>query len=378
MRYVWPFKIREPLIESLEWATDVFRAKAGEQRLALRTSPRRIFSFDHVFTDQEYSYARTLIRLGQGADGFYVPDWSQPLRLGSVSAGTGIPITEDVSYLDIGERALLWGSKTQYEVVEYVDDSNGPKLAEVQGSYSDARLVPLWEGFAPEGLSTARGGARISISSIEFIVTENEDLSDSDYPQYREHDVVTTCPVIGSGDFSENIVWPVTTFDNLSSSPYYLRQRSMPDNMFQMRWHEFSRRDIWELRRWLHSRRGRQKVFWLSSRAKDLEPADDISGTTVTVFSTVGLRPPPYDIDVTENDGTSSYRQVTDVVAGTPIGGRQTVDLTIDSSLAVSLSDIKRISYLRCARFDSDRIELEHGAAAGTSVSVPCIEVPVP
>jgi hypothetical protein len=145
-----------------------------------------------------------------------------------------------------------------------------------------------------------------------------------------------------------------------------------------MRWHEFTRTAIWDLRKWLHTRRGRQTAFWLSSRGKDLTPAAGISGTTITVFSDIVSRPAPFDIDITDTSGNSSYRQVSDSVAGSPVNGRPTVDLTINSTLTLSLPEIKQISYMRCARFDADRIELEHRASAGTAVQVPCIEVPVP
>lgn len=376
---VWPFKQVGDIIESLEWLTDVFRAKSAEQRIALRSEPRRIYNISHILDDRSYAAARALIRLNQGADGFYIPDWPQSSRIGPVSSGSSVSLSVDLSYVHMGAAAILWESSDLFEQVDITNDSNGVTLATVVNNYSDARLVPVFLSHCPQGLSTSRGAAQINRCSAAFNVYENSDLASTSYPQYRSHDIMTSCPIIGSGDFSEDIGWPVSAFDNQTSIPHYLQQRTIPDMQYQMRWHEFTAQSKYELRQWLHSRRGRQKVFWLSSRAQDLEPAAAISGTTATIYTPPGLTAlgqNPFDIDITDTAGTSNYRRVTSYSTGTPVNGRDTLDMTIDSTLTVS--DIKRISFLRCTRFDADRIELNHTPGAGMSVQVPCIEVPEP
>lgn len=379
---VWPFKQRGDIIESLEWLTDVFRAKAAEQRIALRTSPRRIFNLAHLLDDREYSAAQAMMREAQAADGFMLPDWPQSIIIGPVSPGSGVSIDVDLTYTDIDSDAMLWESVDLFERVELTNDSNGVTLTTVVNSYTSARLVPLWAAQCPEGLANSRRPGQINECSVEMHVTDNNDLALSDYPQYRGHDVMTSCPVIGAGEFAEELGWPVSAFDNQTGVPYYLRQRSIPDMQYQMRWHSFTGQEAYELRQWIHSRRGRQKVFWMSSRARDLEPAATISGTTVTVYALPGIvgvgRTTSFDIDVTSLAGVSSYRRVSSATTGTPIAGRSTMDLTIDSSLSITLANIKRISFLRCTRFDADRIELVHSPSAGVSVQVPCIEVTEP
>jgi hypothetical protein len=376
---VWPFKQRGDVIESLEWLTDVFRAKAGEQRIALRTAPRRIFNLSHLLDDREYSAAQAMIRQYQGNGDFLAPDWPQAIVVGAVSPGSGVSLSIDLSYTDMGADAILWQSADDFEQVQVINDSNGVSLTTVTGSYSNALLVPLWAAHCPEGLANSRTPAQINECSVAMYVYDNSDLGFSGYPQYRGHDVMTSCPIIGAGDFSEDIGWPLTAFDNRVGVPYYLRQRTIPDLQYQMRWHEFTGQDAYELRQWIHSRRGRQKVFWMSSRAKDLDPAASIAGTTVTIFTLPGItglgRSEAFDIDITTTAGASYYRRVSSATAGAPISGRGTINMTIDSSLSVTLSAIKRISFLRCTRFDADRIELNHSPSAGMSVQVPCVEV---
>lgn len=121
-----------------------------------------------------------------------------------------------------------------------------------------------------------------------------------------------------------------------------------------------------------------QKAFWLSSHGSDLTLAATIgaSDTVITVDKPTGMNTlsrTDFDIEVL-NGGTSYYRRVTGVATNTT----DTLDLTIDSSLGVEVANPNRISYLRCARFNADRIEIIHRAKGGMSVAVPCIEIPVP
>ena len=360
---VWPFKPKSELIESLEWLTDIFQAKAGEQRTAIRINPRRTFNLTHILNDYEYASARALISSEQG-NGFLVPDWTASVNVGAVSDPVSVPA-------GFPAKVMLWQSNSLYEAIDVVQDSNGNDIAEPVLTYTNARLVPLHVGYCPEGLSNDRGGARINQVSVAFTLYDTEDIGATSYTQYRGHDVIETCPVIGSGTFTESISWPLSTFDNQTSVPEYLRNRTIPDMSFMMRWHEFTAANILTLKQWIYSRRGRQKVFWLSSRGKDLEPVGSVSGTTLSVYDRPGLASlSGYDLDI---DG--EYRQVTNVAAGTPVNGRDTLDLTIAS---LTNSSIQRISFLRCARFNSDRIELLHRAAEGMAVQVPCLEVPVP
>lgn len=379
---IWPFPPRAEMIETLEWLTDVLRAKSAEQRFALRTAPRRTFNFTHLLSDYQYSAGRAMVRAAQGGVGFLVPDWGQLVALGPVSPASEVVLGVDLSYVDMGDQALLWESSARFERVSISVDSNGVTVGPVANTYRNARLMPLWPAQAPEGLLNSRAAGRVNEASIAMAVTANNDLSASTYEQYRSLDVMPDCPVVGSGQFEESVGWPVSVFDNSQGMPHYIRQRNVLDERFQMRWHKFTGSDAYTLRRWLHSRRGRQKAFWMSSRGRDFEPAAAVDGTTVTVFDLDGIaylgRDQVFDIDITSMSGASYYRRVTATAPGGNLAGRSTVEMTIDSSLTLALADIKRISVLRCARFDADMLLLRHRAASGMDVQVPCIEIPEP
>jgi hypothetical protein len=374
-RKVWPFKPRDPIVEGLEWATDVFRAKAAEQRIALRTQPRRVFQFAHVFRDEDANYARTLTRNAQGGDGFWVPEWMASQAVASVSAGSDVAISVDLSSVYYGQYALLWESSSKYEVIEVTQGSPENTLtADVAGSFTTPLIMPVWRGDSPDGLSIDRDPGRINTTVISFVLSDDFDIAASSYPSYRGHDVMSDPAVVGAGSLSESEAYPVSQIGSAVGDMRYLRQRDDIDYTFVMRWLTQTKAETYALRQWIHSRYGRQKAFWLSTRAKDLE-VHAISGTTVTVFNDILARPAGYDIDILSG-GTSYYRQVTAVAAGSDVGGRPTVDLTVNSSLPVSSAD--RCSYFICSRFDTDRIEMGHEAGVGTTIAVPCREVPVP
>lgn len=381
-REIWPFEPREEVIESLIWATDVFQAKAAEQRLALRTAPRRTFNYSHTLTDFEYAAARALVRSAQAADGFLVPDWTMAFSLGSVSPGVSVAVTDDLACYNFGTKALLWESLSKFEEVELTLDSVGVTIATVVNTYERGYLIPLWNALLIGSLTGERIGARFNQVSVEFTITENDDLGASDYSTYRGMDIMPDCPVIGSGSLEDEIAWPATMLDDGQNNIDTLRSRNIPNLGFRMRWHYFDTCDVWGLRRWVHSRRGRQKAFWMSTFGKDFEPAASISGTSVTTFALPGKsgigHTGTFDIEIKAKDGTSYYRRVVSATGGSPIGGRSTLVLDIDSSVTLALGDVDRISYLRSTRFNADRIEFLHRAQGGVQVQVPCVEVEEP
>jgi hypothetical protein len=316
-----------------------------------------------------------LIRNAQGGDGFWVPDWTQAATVSSITAGSDVAISTDLSSVQYGDSALIWESVYKYEVITVTQGSPENVLTgDVAGNYTTPYIMPVWRGDSPEGLSVERQPKNINSGAITFILSDDYDISASAYPTYRDNDLMTDVPVISSGTFTETEAFPVSQFGSSVGDMEYIRGRDLIDCTYQMRWHLFNQTELYALRQWLHSRKGRQKAFWMPTYAKDLE-VSSISGTTVTVFNDMLSRPSGYDIEIVSG-GVKYQRQVTASAAGTDVGGRPTVELTIDSSVPVS--DAERISYLICSRLDTDRVEITHENGAGSVISVPCREVPVP
>lgn len=362
------------MVESLEWATDVFQAKTAEQRAGLRSQPRRAFHFSHTFRDGAANAARSLVRAAQADGGFWVPDWPQAQAMAAVTPGAGVRLPVRLDYLALGDRALLWSSDRAYELVDVTVDSLGV-TADVARRYRTAQFVPVWAGDSPEGLSLTRLGAGLNAASLEWVLTESAALPAARYPQYRGHDVLADCPVLGGGTLDESTTYDLSTLDNWVGHPLYLRRRNDAVQTLQMRWHSVTDVDQFALRQWLYARKGRLKFFWLSSRARDFAPLG-LAGARLTVLDEGLVRPAPFDVELVIG-GVSHYRQVTAV--GTPAGTQATIALTLNTAVpGVTADQITRISMLYGVRHDADRVELEHAAGAGMAVQVPVREVPIP
>jgi len=189
------------------------------------------------------------------------------------------------------------------------------------------------------------------------------------YGQYRGMDVVDDCFVVAGGSFAESFKLSLQGFDNGTANPYYLLNRTLADVGFQVRWQSQDMAVMYDVIRFIHSRKGKQRAFWVSTKSKDLTSADGITGTTVSVTD-ITRDDVPFHIEIV-SAGTSYYREVTAIAENTD----GTYDLTIDSAL--TLSDVDRISFLICARFDSDSIEIRHEPTY-SSIQIPCLEIPEP
>lgn len=382
MPQVWPFPPLQGLSENLEWNTDIIETASVEQRIALRDLPRRSFQLRHNITELQYAAAQAYLRQDNE---FYIPDWGQGFFIGSLSPGSNtspISVPDNHFGFDLNSDVLIWESIDQFErtTIEDIDSNGNIILANVSDDYDMARLYPLLTGRSSE-LSVNRIGSRRAELSITMTSFSGPDLSESYYDTYRGLDVVTDCPVLSSG-LSEMHSWKFVTYDAGFGSPYSVRDRSLLDVSVSMRWITKNMLETYRLRKFLYRCKGRLKAFWMSSRGEDLSLYQSIgpSDTTITVRDYPNLvalgRDASFDIDITLTDESSYYRQVSSQSEG-PFGSR-VLDIGTSLGASVPLSNVKRISLLRCVRFDSDLITIDHLTKSKIQVYSGLKEVDIP
>lgn len=288
--------------------------------------------------------------------------------------------------LAAGQSVVLWNDALNYEVCTIESVAPSALVLEfVATPRAATRIYRVDQAHLAVELSISRPAGPTQYAAISFESPAVDIHAATTYAQYRGHDVLPMVPVAGGG-LPESLNWPIEVFDNGTGLVSTSRGRDLVDDKFMMRWlyREDEDAEIQSLRDWVASRYGRWLAFWQSSWQSDLVAAADIgsAATSLRVLSPSGatsLGRTAFDLEIVGPSATY-LRRVTNASAGPEVNGRPTFDLTIDSALGVAIAAVQfvRISYLRCARFDADRIEFLHVPGATVSVAVPCIEVPVP
>lgn len=376
---VWPFVPQTRFRESLEWLTDVLRAYSAEQRLALRLAPRQSLQHDYQLTPYQYSRAKAIAT--QWAHRVYgAPVWAEATRLGDVLVGV-TSLSFDTSNADYrpDDIVLVWENDEKFVAAETTtvsSDSIGLKLP-LDRSYANAYVMPMRFARTLNGTEFRRDAHDVVLARMNFLVTNNVDLGGSiDLPTHRGVEVMTDRSVVLS-DMSERILRAVDVFDN-GSGPIAVDQvRAYPERTETLSMDALDRAATWRMRRWLHSRRGKQRSFWLPSWNPDLIILEDVGSTG----SSITVRPIGYplyygitDIMVELVSGARLFARV--LSGSTDPDGNEVLALSSAFGTAFETSEIAFCCFMKHVRLDADRADIQHSYAGRASTSVAVTEVP--
>lgn len=366
-----------PVVEKLEWLTDVMLSHGGvEQRVGLRDAPRRALAYDLATLTRHQTNLLETMMLGWQARLWAVPVWTESQTLSaSLPAGSlSIPCQTDGYEFAANGLALLWAAHDRHEAVEITTvgaSSIALKTATLAPWPAGTRLYPIRLGRLPARQAFVRETARHLSGTVEFAFDDNAAVTPADtgdvYDGYRVYDGRTNWadPVevemvrqVDEMDYETGKAW----VDDLSGLAAMLKS---------WRWLFTSRAEIVAFRRWLAARGGRLVPFWSISQAVDMEVAAPIgAGDTSITIRNIGYRrflngrADRRHLCIRTLGGTRYYRRIT---ASSEINA-DTEQLAIDSALGVLLqpSDIHSVRFMHLSRLESDALEIEwhgHGAA---------------
>lgn len=374
---IWPFAPQEAVVESLEWKTDILRAKAREQRIALRQEPRQAFSFTHFMEPSQATRGRAMA-VGWAHRQFGVPVWPDATYVGTVPEGT-MSLQVDTSIADYreGETALVWKSDTEYSAVGIASVSSGTVTFKnpISTTLVGAFVMPL--RYARAGMfKMEKGGNGLIRTSVDFNVLYNKDLGASIGLPTLEGLEVLTDLMFKVGSFDETIEKKVTTIDNGFGFVVADALYSNTDQTFMVSWDFTNRVDQWRVRRWLHSLKGKQKTFWLPTTHNDLTlvlDAPDASQQSIVVKSIgYALYYSDHALRIKRKSGVVTYHKVT---GGTTDGVNDTLSFTAAIGTPVLRNDVESICFMHKVRLDSDRVEINHSNGTHSSIKVSVREV---
>lgn len=376
MAELWPFRPQAPVLERLAWLTDVMGSRTGEQRLKLRNVPRQSLDYDHRLDADQFSRAKAFVRRN-GAVLVDAPVWPEAAWLGAVAAdATSLSVDTTAADWREGGHLVVWESDSKFAVLEIDTVSSGSiALSDPVGiAFTRAEVMPVRSAYIADGLSIARGSTFVD-ASLSILVTDNVDLSASDYPQYESLDVVTERTIMVS-DISEHVVRSVEMVDNGFGPVALETRRNYADFGQALGFIENGPAAVWRRRRWLHSLGGKQKPFWLPAWNMDLSLQDPL-GSSDTVASVRSISPAATYVGrhvmVLLHDGTRFLRSITNAV---PDGDNDDITLSASLGQAVTAAEIASFCFLSKVRLDSDVVSIEHRDTGLSAVTVPVMESP--
>ena len=373
-------------LERLMWATDVLTARDGtEQRISLRTKPRRSLEFSILVGSADAALLDVLLSAWQ-ARVYALPIWPDKAVLtAAITAGsTVIPLTTtNLEYEADG--LLVIGT-----------DSRNTEAAEVLSVASNAVTLkqPLLQTWPAGAFVTPARTARLRVTQSVSRVT------DAIARARLVFDIASTTAIAkqeSTTTFNSTPVWiarpnrvrdidadyqrlaevldfetGITAVDDHAARPFVRRSF---DYLFK------NRAEIAAFRGWLAARLGRLTAFWHPTWEASIVPTKKIlSNQTVMTVASRGyalyFNPMPGRTEAAflHKNGTWHFRTITSFGAG--ITGDEEV-MTINQSFGFDANpeDWIAIYFLEKTRLDADQIEINWQTDSVAEVSLPMLSV---
>lgn len=373
MLFTYPPNWSAPVVERLEWLTDVFEAHdSREQRTALRSMPRRTLSY------QLYAHAGAAQRLDgllwrHQAHRVLLPIWTDPQRLrAELPAGADTIPAVTAGYGFGGQAVLMHAGASEVVEIAGLDVAGLQLAAGTQSAWpAGSLLYPLQSARMGADVNLQRLTAGLVIGVIEF---ELEPVATTPAPSsavYRGLEVSTWQP-----DWSAAV--PAGYLRKIQRLDYELGAvqiddlAGLPTTVRTHRHVLANRTAIAAWRGWLHARAGRLAEFWQPQWQLDLTQAAPIAANAPQLVvraldyaARYAADPGRRDIALRHRDGRWFYRRI---IAASSSGDTET--LTLDAPLGITAQpgDFPIITWLALSRLESDE-QLLSWHTAGVAVA---------
>lgn len=365
MLWTTPANWSTPIIERLEWRTDVLLAYNGsEQRIALRQTPRRYFEFGFLVPTLLERQKLEAAISANGSQSWDLPIWTDSTPCTSAVSNGDVVVYADTVGRDFvaGGKALLLATNGNTLIIN-ISTFTATQLnlsSAVVGAWPiETAVIPLRTAYLEQNQQISRFTGSAIYGVVRFLCDDISEWPTTTETEYRDYPVLTT-----SSNWSQDLTLDYQRkmqIVDFGVGGIYRDDESSMSVFIQS--HHFvldSRQKITDFRKFLYSRRGRLNALWIPTFMPDLSfvalssTALDITniGYTTLYNQAINRR----DIRIELTNGNVYYRRI---VASAVISG--TVErLTLDSVLGVSVTaaDVEKISFMMFGRLDTDAIEL--------------------
>lgn len=372
---LWPFWPRAPMQEMLDWLTDVIVAEdSTEDRAQMRVTPRQSLDMQFFIAPAWQPLAKNLLQ-GNRTRQWLVPFWPHVQNIGALDAGDW-SLTLPTEFVDLRDSGLLliWQSPLVWQIagIDRVTNATTVVLSQPTEAFTDAWVVPIRRAFTPRD-PVRRFSGRDSVAQIGFVIEENRQLSPAAPTQYLASDIYFEAGLLDGAESTEEMAGQFDLHDEALGRVAYdgpwLHNR--PSRQHKMMGDGLE--EAWDIREWLHRRAGRFRAFWQPTFEADLVPTSTGALTTALSVRSDGYLAHAADRTHIAVETAAGWlaRAITDAVQI----DADTVQLTLDTSLAIDAAAIKRVSWLGLRRLDADRVEINWIGGQVCQVSVPTLEV---
>lgn len=380
-----PHNWENGLDESLAWKTDVLVAHdRTEQRIQLRTLPRRAWDFRYLLSGAARRKFETWLGLRKTRY-LFSPVWRDEARTTAAIAKGSSTVPVQTAYLDFAvDRWLaVYDAWNHFEIRTIT--GMGTNYVSVDAAFMEdwpagTRVAPCRYGIGLEQRQVTRFTEEVGEYRLRF-----EALNESGMPAMATPELYRTiplCPAVPSWvDPEESWDNKWVRLDNDTGLIEYDIQSIEPVLRREAKFLLIGRPSIDQMLRFLFYCAGRLAPFWIAANDRGFELAVPAEAGAVTLviepidyeFALSGS-PARSHIELKTTDGAIIRRMIT-AVETLPSGFEQ---LTLDSGLPVAISrvSLNRCAWLEQCRLDSDALDLHWVTGDCVELTLPLVVLP--
>jgi hypothetical protein len=378
--YFWPFPTAQEITEVLEWRTDVLQSRAGEQRIALRSHPREIVTFQHRCDALGMARAAELARAGFAGE-WLVPLWHMAVQPTADVAQGATELAVDTAVADFraGDAVAVAVDGREAFLVEIASvgadrlilkEPLGPQLPVPNVVALRVSIAPVRVGMLSAPVEIARRRQNDGMVTATFLLRDAPDLTTPVMSAYLGRPIQID-PSLTRSPIAASLRRAVEYVDNGFGPVVVEPLRDLFERGEAITLKARGAAERWALRRWLWSLRGRQTSFWLPTWGRELQlRAAMTSGSTLMRVAPIAELA-AYVGRAVLLDMPSGFRLRT-ITAALADGADHR--LTLSSSLGEPVAIGTKVHFLALVRSDADRVEIRNGAVA-SEITLPVLEV---
>jgi len=397
IRYTMPVWTTMPnwqsgITERLSWQTDILDSERdAEQRRSVRRNARR--SFEASFLRQDANAARIdAFLVGVGPAPFLVPLWHEQVRMvdGIDMEASGVTFPDGELRLRefrVGDIVFVNnGDPNDYDLLEIGDvdqDRFSWKSPPPRAWPVGTRIFPMRVAHIDPG-DARTSGITDTVRSAEVRFT----LDDPYVIEAAWGNAGGGLPIFGftvdrANSLDTEYSRKSFVIDNTSGKPTITDHGKYTSAVVQTRMRVFGRPNAFRFRQFLQAARGMARHFYAPSFMQDVYPVGDvIGGTNELVVQPQGFRrsmlsPQPIRLQIAfqfRDSAPTVYADITEV-REVYQSGRLVAEVLVlvDPLPQITMSDLKRISFICETRFAQDSFEIHHPTNGQAMIEVACV-----